>query len=229
MHIQNVNLMTHAFEEQIAFYGQRLGLPVTREGDHQFTVTVGASTLTFRPADEPQINHLAFNIPEHQFEQALAWAQDNVEVLPHEGKPYVDFSESHWDAHSLYFEDAGGNVLEFIARHRLPAPNAPKSFAATSVQCISEIGLAGDDVSHIAKKLRSALDAPVFSGDLDGSFCALGDDHGLLICVEEGRMWLPTDNRPAMAAPTTLTVVGDQDATIAIDDYPYRVIVASGV
>ncbi len=228
MHIQNVTLFTHAFEDQIAFYGGQLGLPMAREGDAQFVVTVGTSTLTFRRTDTPKINHMAFNIPEHQFQQALDWAADNVTLLPHEGKPYVDFSDSHWEAHSLYFEDAAGNVLEFIARHRLPAPDAPDAFDATSVQCISEVGFAADDVSRVAQPLQTALDAPVFSGDLDGSFCALGDDHGLLICVEAGRMWLPTDNRPSMVAPVSVTVAGDRDATHDIDGYPYQVIVASG-
>lgn len=226
MHIKDVKLYTTDLAAQAAFYIDKLGLaPVHRAAD-QFTVTVGRSTLTLMAAETAQIHHLAFDIPEHQFEAALTWADERLTLMPYEGEKFIDFSQTNWQAHSLYFEDAAGNVLEFIGRHRLPMPEAPTPFGIQNLQNISEVGLATDDLPGLVAQLQAKLDLPIFSGGPTGAFCALGDDHGLLICVKTGRPWLPTDNRLSAVHPVQMTIRGDAPATYSLEGHPYQITVS---
>jgi len=228
MYIRQVTAYTTDFDAQRAFYTGTLGFPLLREATDSFTLGAGAAKLTFQRApagDTPHIQHIAFNIPPHQFEQALDWTEARVSLLRHEGKRFVDFSRTTWRARSVYFEDAAGNVLEFIARERTPAPDAPAQFSAASVLTIGEIGLAAAHPPALTMPLRQELGLPVFDGDPHGTFCALGDDNGLLLVVEQGRAWLPTENRTAVVKPVAVKVAGDHPSTL--EQAPYTVEVVS--
>ncbi len=221
MHIRHVTIHSSNLDAQRRFYTHTLGFPLLDDGPDYLLLSVGTSTLMLRENAEMQIHHIAFAVPEHQFEQVLAWTQARVTVLPFKGKPFIDFSKSSWQAKSVYFEDMAGNVLEFIARHRLPDPAAPPTFSSRSVRGISEIGLASLDVPALVDQLQAAFGLPVFDGSPDSSFCALGDDHGLLICVEAGRNWLPTDNRPSGVYPVRVALAGHHDHTLTVEGHPY--------
>jgi catechol-2,3-dioxygenase len=228
MQIQHITVYSASLQSQIAFY-QRLQLPIIEMSDHQFTLQIGHSRLTFRQAqdNERHVHHIAFNISEHLYEQAIAWAQARVDLLPYEGSVRVDFTDSHWNAHSLYFADPAGNILEFIARHNLRESTPATNFDQGQIKGISEIGLAAPDASVIATALTETLGIPVFSGDPHGSFCALGDDEGLLLAVQAGRMWMPTDNVPSGVFPVEVTVLGTEQRTLTMDALPYTVHVVT--
>ena len=66
----------------------------------------------------------------------------------------VDYS--HWNAHSIFFLDPGGNVVEYIARHDLKN-GAPGAFSSRDILGTSEIALIVDDVPATVTHLRSAL------------------------------------------------------------------------
>ncbi|MEM6285215.1 MAG: hypothetical protein AAF787_23685, partial [Chloroflexota bacterium] len=223
MQIQHVKLHTVDLAQQQPFYTQTLGLPLAHSAPGTFTVQMGKTALTFSVAETPHIHHIAINIPPQQFESALAWTEARVPLLPFNGKKIIDFSKSTWQARSLYFEDPGGNVIEFIARERVAVPDAPDDFALEHLIGISEVGLASDNVRGLVAELRAALDVPVFDGDPETGFCALGDDSGLLICVETGRNWLPTDNRPSGVYPVEMTISGDSPGTHTFYDGAYTV------
>ncbi|MEO1443557.1 MAG: hypothetical protein AAFV33_24355, partial [Chloroflexota bacterium] len=165
MHIQQVRLHSTHLEQQQQFYTQTLGLPLIHSDGSAFTVQMGATAFTLTAADTPNIHHIAINIPPPQFERAMAWTEARVPLLLYNGKIFVDFSKSTWQARSVYFEDMGGNVMEFIARERLIVPGVPDAFAPEHIIGVSEVGLATDNVPGLVSALRDALHLPVFDGD----------------------------------------------------------------
>lgn len=72
MHITRVTLHTQDLAGQRRFYTELLGLPFVSDAADAFTVRAGESTLTLRGTDMPQVHYIAFNIPPHQFDTALA-------------------------------------------------------------------------------------------------------------------------------------------------------------
>ena len=64
----------------------------------------------------------------------------------------VDYS--HWNAHSIFFLDPAGNVVEYIARHDLKNSDT-SSFGWPDILYTSEIGLIVDDVEATAATLKT--------------------------------------------------------------------------
>lgn len=169
-----------------AWYRGTLGLPA---GGERASVVAGATTLRFEAAPEgiePQY-HFAFNIPENRVEDALRWIGPRAPIIEHTEGPVVDFPA--WDAHSIYFSDPAGNVCEIIARHALR--NAGTSaFDSSSILSVSEVGLPCPSVPALVAELKRALGVPEYRPASE-QFAPLGDEHGLLIVVPQGREWFP--------------------------------------
>ena len=60
--------------------------------------------------------HFAFNIQSNMFNKAKSWVKEKVSLNLEDGEDEADFS--HLPAHSLYFYDPSGNVVEYILRHK---------------------------------------------------------------------------------------------------------------
>jgi hypothetical protein len=96
----------------------------------------------------------------------------------------------------VYFKDAAGNVLEFIARHNLK--NAVNGdFDSKQILNISEIGLPSEDVVGLATEICQRLDVSVFRQQANETFTPVGDDDGLLIIPVRDRIWIPNSGVPA--------------------------------
>ena len=123
MQIQELRLLTHNPARQRDFYSRVLELPLDFSSYDQFAVAIGASRLVFTstPQDQPLAYHFAFNIPEHQFAEAKQWLMARTVLLAEPGGANEIYFPD-WQAHSIYFPDPDGNIVEFIARHRLPHP-----------------------------------------------------------------------------------------------------------
>ena len=223
MQLIHITIQSTHLEKQRDFYTQTLGFTLHESHADSFTLNIGSSLLTLQQATDQHIHHIAINIPPQQFESALTWTEARVPLMPHDGKKFVDFSKSKWEARSLYFEDVAGNVMEFIARERAPMPDAPNEFGIEQVMSISEVGLASEDVPELVAALKSTYNFPTFDGNPETGFCALGDHDGLLICVETGRNWLPTDNRPSGLYPVTLEIAGCDTGTHTFAEDTYTV------
>ncbi|MEO0565082.1 MAG: VOC family protein [Chloroflexota bacterium] len=222
MRILSTTLHTADIDAQRAFYTDTLGFPLVSATSSSFTVAAGCTRLTFRASagNERHAHHIAFNIPPHQLEEALAWTEGRVTLLPHDDEIVVHFSS--WEAKAFYFEDAAGNILEMIARNRTPALNASSPFSATSVLGLGEVGLAVDVLPTLTGLLQDGFGVPYFDGDPTGTFCALGDDDGLLIAVETERAWIPTDDCLSGAYPVAVTFEGDVDCTAQVEGHTLR-------
>ncbi|RMF57651.1 MAG: hypothetical protein D6748_10715 [Calditrichaeota bacterium] len=201
MRIKELQLETHLLKELKHFYNVLLGFQLLREKKDAFTVKIGHSHLTFLTAQEGEepFYHFAFNIPENQIIEAAGWVSQKIPLITVNEEEIFVFPS--WNAHSIYFFDPAGNIVEFIARHNLKNASR-KKFSAKSVLNISEIGIPTDNVKLFVNQLQQELSLPVWYGH-EGDLIALGDEEGLLIIVPLGRKWFPTD-KPAENYPVSV-------------------------
>jgi catechol-2,3-dioxygenase len=224
MIITYLELPTQDLIAQRDFYSDILGLPVNLS-PLKLEVKAGKTDLVFTRAapDFDGAYHFAFNIPENHFQAAKAWISERIPLLRNEvGTDEYNFI--NWNAHALYFKDATGNILEFIARHNLK--NASEdAFDSSQILQVSEIGLPSPDVVAFANELCTQMGLTVFRAQQpDKEFTPLGDDNGLFIVPVVGRLWLPTHNPgiPAKLLPVRVKLnIDGKDR--AIDGVPYEI------
>jgi catechol-2,3-dioxygenase len=189
MKIAALQLVCRDLDGQRQFYGEVLELPLLEDSETGFTVQVGSTTLSFEfQPEQSGPYHLAFNIPANQLSQAHDWLLARTELLALEGERLFEAS-TFWNAQQVYFRDADGNILECIARRRLPSAAAP--FGPASLLNVSEIGYPVADVARTGQRLERELGIRPF-GQSSDTFAPMGDDHGLIIVVKRGRGWFPT-------------------------------------
>lgn len=196
MKIERLKIGTADLEGQLQFYQQVLGLEILQQNKDSFKVRAGYSLLEFQLQENAKSYHIAFHIPAFREEQALQWLKSRIAILKDGQKEIVDFP--NWNARSVYFYDAGHNILEFISRRHW-VPSESENFSSDDILGISEIGLATSEVKAAFEFLHRNFDLNKFTGDYE-VFCATGDDQGLFIIVnKEKKSWFPSDD-PALAA-----------------------------
>lgn len=207
--IHEVRLLTNDLAAQRQFYAERLGLPVAAATVAELTLQVGAARLVFTAAPEERRGayHVAFNIPENQFDGAKRWLAARTPLVRNsDGRD--EFAFAGWNAHAVYCYDPDGNIIELIARHALPNA-APPPFTTASLLTISEVGLVVDDVPAMVARLQADLGVTVYAGAGNADFAAVGDEHGLLIVVRQGRVWFPASGGSAAVALPLTVVLSD--------------------
>ena len=204
MNITRLELLASNLSLQEEFYANILEL-ATKRSSVGLEVKAGKTDLLFiqAPADFDGAYHFAFNIPENQFHAAKSWISARIPLL-HEESGKDEFHSESWNSDSVYFKDAAGNVLEFIARHNLK--NAVEGdFDGEQILNISEIGLPSEDVIGFANELGVKLGLPVFNQEPNETFTPLGDDNGLFILPIKNRIWIPNSGVPARLLPVRVT------------------------
>lgn len=201
MNIKELQLETKNVSLIKNFYVGTIGLKILQESDSSVSFKVGASVLTFVESSS-NVNpyyHYAINIPENQIHAAIKWLGLKVNLIEHENSSLIDFP--NWNAHSVYFFDSAGNIVELIARHDLDnSSNDP--FSVKSLLSISEVGIPVESVKEFHDTISSQLNEKLWSGNLD-TFAAIGSQEGLLIVVTTHRNWFPTD-KPCNVYPLEL-------------------------
>ncbi|MDL4842397.1 VOC family protein [Aquibacillus rhizosphaerae] len=200
MEIKQVTLKTRDIKEMKNFYTNTLGLPLTKENEYSFQVVVGSSQLEFTEKDvegEPYY-HFAFNIQGNKFYEAKSWIKERVNLNVEDGEDEAEFS--HSDAHSLYFYDPAGNIVEFISRHSISeAGNGP--FSPRNILNISEISLTVDDSIIAGQQL---IDIGIKErGNYQLSATSLnfmGDSTTgvFMLLIQPGRRWIFSDKISAI-------------------------------
>tara|TARA_R110001583_G_scaffold114876_1_gene265299 strand:+ start:4508 stop:5161 length:654 start_codon:yes stop_codon:yes gene_type:complete len=189
MKIKELTLFTNNLERQIDFYATVLELPIVNSTPESCSFKIGQSTLVFQYKRDVAPSHFAFNIPSNKENEALKWLKERVEIIPFDEHEIIDFS--NWNAKAIYFYDADKNIVEFIARKNLNS-NSNLKFSSKSILNISEMGLVTNEIQETFYKLNKIQNIEVFSGDFE-RFCALGDDNGLFILVNNNlKKWFPT-------------------------------------
>lgn len=193
MKINHLKLDCANLGEQRHFYTRKFNFEITQETGDSITLKMGESLLTFTENRlRKPYYHFAFNIPHKQVDKALKWVSDKVEILYGDKGEIQEFPA--WNARSIYFLDPAGNIVEFIGRKAFER-ETPKSFGVESVLNISEVGLPVFEVSSCFNSIRRATGIEKFDCNRP-SFCAAGDDEGLLILVDKAeKTWFPTDEQ----------------------------------
>ena len=200
MNILKLELSSVDLSAQRDFYANILELPVTLDSS-TLEVKAGSTDLLFTqaPSEFNGAYHFAFNIPENQYQSAKKWITSRTSLLrDRSGKE--DFPSTTWNSDSVYFLDAAGNVLEFIARHTLTNA-ASGDFDSRQILNVSEIGLPSENVVELAKDLCARLGLSVYKQEPNETFTAVGDDNGLLIVPVKDRIWMPDSGVPAKLLP----------------------------
>jgi catechol-2,3-dioxygenase len=224
-----------------AFYGKTLDLAILEERADRLTIQAGDTRITFvnssdtvdgRPFDSaqgrPPFYHFAFNIPENKILKALEWQKARTPMLfiPESnraaGYPPEVVDYSHWNAHSIFFLDPAGNVVEYIARHDLKNADS-NPFSWTDILYASEIGLIVDDVAATAARLTDVASVPQYRGGSD-QFMAMGDEYGLLLVMKRGRIidFTSDPHNGVRVYRTAVTVRGPKPTKYQFADYPYQ-------
>jgi len=203
MNILELRLFTNELSKQKEFYSNILGLEISSEENSSFKIKIGASKLTFienNSIDNPYY-HYAINIPENQINEAINWLGSKVKLIEYENSPLVNFP--NWNAHSVYYYDACGNIVELIARHNLNN-KSDKEFSVKSFLNISEVGMPVENVKDFYNVLNEKLGEKLWWGNFE-TFAAIGDEEGLFIVVTSRRNWFPTD-KPCKVFPLAVKI-----------------------
>ncbi len=196
MRIKRLELLTSNLPAQYEYYQHLLELPSEIHSD-TLTIQAGKTELAFKqaPSNWTGQYHFCFNIPQNQFAESKKWISAKTPLLTDENGADELQSDS-WNSNSLYFKDAGGNILEFIARH--DQKNAAQTpFNSAQILQISEIGLPSQDVISFANELCGQLGISVYRQEPSETFTPVGDEEGLFILPVENRIWYPNSGVPA--------------------------------
>lgn len=201
MNFEKLTIHTRDPERLSVFYGRHFHADFFRE-DAAFCIPFGKSVLRLIRSEDAPRYHFALNIPSDTVSTAREFIGAFTPLLPDPdtGETVIDFTA--WNAHALYFLDPAGNVVELIARHSMrDIVRAP--FHPGHIRCISEIGTPVSSVREQFDALHAGTGIPRYSGNFS-SFCAAGNEDGLIILTGRDRTWFPTDI-PSRPEPWHLT------------------------
>lgn len=192
MLINKVVLYSNTLEEIREFYINTLDFPLLHSSEVSFSIQVGESALEFRKnsSNSKPFYHFAFNIPSNQFSEAKEWAKKKVVLNIEDGVDEVYFSRSN--AHSFYFMDPAGNIVECISRHTV-SPENNKPFSIDSILNVSEMSLTTDEILKVGDQLIE-YGIPVRDGEaLRDGFQFMGENGVYLLLGPSGRRWFFSD------------------------------------
>lgn len=193
MEIIELTILTNNIYATERFYSRRLGLPISQKNENSISFKTQTSTLSFKKTKiKVPSYHFAFNIPNNQLNNALAWTTDKADII--EIEPTVTIADFvNWNAKSFYFFDNNNNILEFIVRFDLDN-KSDSAFSSSSILSISEVGIASENVLSEIQQISEKYNLAYFSKQPKmKNFSVLGNDNGLLIFVGTNRNWYPTN------------------------------------
>ncbi|MCD0279779.1 hypothetical protein JWH04_12660 [Xanthomonas melonis] len=190
----------------LRFYRDVLQLPV-----HGTTLRIGWTTLECVQAQQPVGSvHLAFNLAPSRFDAAAQWIGARASVLGDAQGRQRFALDGAWQSQSVYFAGPDGAVLELIARDALQdAATGQGAFHGSELLCLSEIGLPSHHVQTVTESVVHHFGLRPFAPAVEG-FVALGDDHGLLIVVDQRRRWFPQQRQLPWADGVRVSVDAPQ-------------------
>jgi len=148
MKFESITLLTSELEETLQFYEETLECPVQVIDQQSFIVQIGETELRFEASnDERQpFYHFAIDIPYNHFYDMKRHYQNILFLLMEDGQ-HTTYFES-FVAHSLYFYDPSGNIVELIGRvsNMTDEPEFSR---------ISEIGFVCNETTDVYQALRN--------------------------------------------------------------------------
>jgi len=210
--IRQVRITVGRLDQAANFYRDVLQLPVDAQPG-RVTVRVKSSRLILEPGDHFHgVHHLAFGIVPANFELARAWLGHRVEPIVVDGSDVIVGPEG-WHSTSVYFLGPEDILLEFIAREAdegsASEADAPRPLS------ISEVGIGVPDVADAVATLGEQLGLPAFPPQ-GTHFAPVGGHDGLVILVDEDRIWFPTAFHQAARGAVDFEIEGPRPARVAL-------------
>ena len=190
MYIQKLTIYSSNITGLASFYRDVLGVIIIETTPVNIQLQMGNSILNLHYKKNARPYHFALNIPANKATEALIWLKTKVDIIKNEGQEIQHFY--NWNAEAMYFYDTDRNIVELIARKNIHNSSS-KKFDADSFLEISEIGIVTKNIQHIFEQLSEKIRLPKYFGDFK-TFCAIGDEHALFICVNK-KFWFPTEDK----------------------------------
>jgi len=211
--IEEVTLTVTVLAAAARFYRDVLELPVAEESG-QVAVTIGCSRLVLQEADQfAGAHHLAIGIAPADFEVARGWLGQRVEPIAVDGSEVIEGPEG-WNSRSLYFLGPEGIVLELIARDADSSAPAGDGHAPRPLS-LSEVGIGVPSVADAVRALTGELGLPTFPPQ-GAQFAPVGGHDGLIILVDQNRIWFPTDAQQAARGPVTVKLAAPRAGRLSL-------------
>jgi len=227
--IRSIQLQTTTPLAQMKkFYTQKIGLEIITESKSLLVIKAGESQIIFEYIERENYRpfyHFAFNIPENKIDKAFEWQRNRTPILhPSPTGPKDEITNfPHWNAHSIFFLDPAGNLLEYIARHDLDN-SVEGEFSVNDILYVSEIGFVTDDVLEMGNNLMKSLEITQYQ---DGSsrFWPIGDEHGLLLMMQKGSMWVsnPGQVNETDIFKTEVQINKKENNQWSLPEFPYQI------
>ena len=213
MHIDEVALTVNGLAAAARFYQDVLELAVV-EQPGQVTVTIGSSRLVLQEGEHfAGVHHLAIGIAPVDFEVAGRWLNQRVEPIAVDGSQVIEGPDG-WNSRSLYFLDPEDILLEFIARDADSLALAGDGQVPRPLS-LSEVGIGVPSVAGAVRALTGQLGIPTFPPQ-GAQFAPVGDHDGLIILVDQNRIWFPTDAQQAARGPLTVKLAAPQIGRLSL-------------
>jgi len=192
MRIQELKIYSSNIKEQADFYSKTLGLEIVDQNNQSVFLRLGNSILQIAYRSSTTPYHFAINIPANKDIEALEWTKTRVTLLKDGMKEIHDFDS--WNSRAIYFYDQDRNIVELIARKNLNNASDQK-FNSGQFLGISEIGLPTQNIEKEFEQLNRLTNIGIYDGTFE-RFCAIGDEHGLFICINKNvKDWFPTNDK----------------------------------
>ena len=197
MEIIQTRLQTNYLKENLHFYETVLGFQIENQTETSFEVIVGISKVIFEASElaEAPYYHFAFDIPTGSLLEAKQWLSKRVTLSLEDGKDQITFGNS--GCTSVYFEDASGNIVEFIERSKT-SPELEGVFDSSSILKISEMSLVVPNKLKVAEQLIQSGLQSMFNSDIteDGlSFMTDTENKVFVLLVNLERKWLFSEKK----------------------------------
>lgn len=216
------------------YYCKVLEMDLIRQSESELEIRAGRTRITFvRTESEPNapFYHFAFNIPENKVRAAHDWQAERGPLMPtpvymqDRNFPITVRHFRNWNAHSVFFWDPAGNILEYIGRHTMK--NAAKGpFTPDDILYASEIAFVADDVPAIAEAIEDRFALPQYL-QASAAFHAIGDEYGLLLIFKRGRTSGAAVKNPQKFDVFPVEATVRSDKSLKIPDFPYGINRAS--
>jgi len=213
------------------FYTGLLELPLVAEQKDRLTIRAGETIINFihKNDNTASFYHFAFNIPENKIIKAREWQLKRTALsatpshMTDTGYPEDIRHFRGWNAHSVFFWDPAGNLVEYIARHDLKNDREGE-FSSKDLLCASEIAIIVNETEPVADDLKSTFNLQQYKGG-DENFRAIGDENCLLLVIKKGRVWeghTPVSRTPA-TIETVVTIQSGEAKSWNPVNYPFTI------
>ncbi|MFT9817947.1 VOC family protein [Lysinibacillus sp. NPDC056185] len=208
MKITKVKLYVYDIHKMKEFYCNYLGFTLIKNADNFFDIAVGESIITFEkiPYSVKKQYHFALNIPCNLFKQAKSWVKEYAELLFSEGQDEVYFDTLK--AHSCYFYDPEGNIIELISRQEVNPKQDVESFSPERVLNIAEMNLTTDAIYSVADSLKEYGITPMNHNEIRSNaltFMGNYEDGANLLLGPSERVWY-FSNKKAIVSPIKIEI-----------------------